>query len=546
MIKGDRHRCPPGDRARARRPGAPRAVGAGPPTLARRRASARPPGHRVTVRAEPARRIRHAVDDSQIAFDERGLVPCIVQDWRTGEVLTLAYMNAESLRLTRETGETHFFSRSRQELWHKGATSGNTQQVRAIRYDCDGDALLALVEPTGPACHTGERTCFHRGELEPAAPHEALPMLERTIAERADTRPHNSYTATLLADRAAGGRQGAGGGRGGGPRRARGIGRARGRGGRRRDLSPGRAAAKARGCRWPTPNGFWMAVASPDTAPAGVTPSLQETRALARAPQPDPGPRDVHRRLPDARLGVPEATGTRSRVPARVGRAGPRRPLLVHRLSPAQGAALVARRRRRSVRARGRGAEPLRPAPLPDLPPFAGGAVGVFAYDLVRTVEPLGEPNPDPIGMPDLALMLTDATRRVRPPQAHGHRAGQRVRRRRSRGLLRAGAGDDRGGPLAAERPAPASAPGRRGAVGRCPCSRRTCHASSSRPTSPGSSSTSAPATPTRSSPRSAGRRRLRSRRSRSTAVCARSTPAPTCTSWTSATSRSPAPARSR
>jgi phosphoribosyl-ATP pyrophosphohydrolase/phosphoribosyl-AMP cyclohydrolase len=139
------------------------------------------------------------VDDSQIAFDERGLVPCIVQDWRTGEVLTLAYMNADALRLTRETGEIHFFSRSRQELWHKGATSGNTQQVKAIRYDCDGDALLALVAPAGPACHTGERTCFHRGELEPAAPHEALPMLERTIAQRAATRPHNSYTATLLA-----------------------------------------------------------------------------------------------------------------------------------------------------------------------------------------------------------------------------------------------------------------------------------------------------------------------------------------------------------
>jgi phosphoribosyl-AMP cyclohydrolase / phosphoribosyl-ATP pyrophosphohydrolase len=139
------------------------------------------------------------VDDSQIAFDERGLVPCIVQDWRTGEVLTLAYMNADALRLTRETGEIHFFSRSRQELWHKGATSGNTQHVKAIRYDCDGDALLALVAPAGPACHIGERTCFHRGELEPAAPHEALPMLERTIAQRAATRPHNSYTATLLA-----------------------------------------------------------------------------------------------------------------------------------------------------------------------------------------------------------------------------------------------------------------------------------------------------------------------------------------------------------
>jgi phosphoribosyl-ATP pyrophosphohydrolase/phosphoribosyl-AMP cyclohydrolase len=109
-------------------------------------------------------------------------------------------MNAESLALTRETGELHLFSRSRQELWHKGATSGNTQAVRAIRYDCDGDALLALVEPAGPACHTGERTCFHRGELEPQAPHEALPTLERTIAQRATDRPAGSYTAALLAE----------------------------------------------------------------------------------------------------------------------------------------------------------------------------------------------------------------------------------------------------------------------------------------------------------------------------------------------------------
>jgi phosphoribosyl-ATP pyrophosphohydrolase/phosphoribosyl-AMP cyclohydrolase len=138
--------------------------------------------------------------DSEIAFDERGLVPCVVQDWRTGEVLTLAYMNAESLRLTRETGEMHFFSRSRQELWHKGATSGNTQGLREIRYDCDADALLALVEATGPACHTGERTCFHRGELEPPAPHEVLPTMERTIAERATSRPEGSYTARLLSD----------------------------------------------------------------------------------------------------------------------------------------------------------------------------------------------------------------------------------------------------------------------------------------------------------------------------------------------------------
>jgi phosphoribosyl-ATP pyrophosphohydrolase/phosphoribosyl-AMP cyclohydrolase len=140
------------------------------------------------------------VDDAEVAFDERGLAPCIVQDWRTGEVLTLAYMNAESLALTRQTGEVHFFSRSRQELWRKGATSGNTLAVRAIRYDCDGDALLALVEPAGPACHTGERSCFHRGELEPQAPGEVLAKLERTIDARARQRPDGSYTVTLLDD----------------------------------------------------------------------------------------------------------------------------------------------------------------------------------------------------------------------------------------------------------------------------------------------------------------------------------------------------------
>ncbi len=139
------------------------------------------------------------MEDSDIAFDERGLVPCIVQDWDTGEVLTLAYMNRESLRRTRETGEMHFFSRSRQELWHKGATSGNIQKVKAIRYDCDADALLALVEPAGPACHTGARSCFHRGELGAGA-FATLPTLERTIAERAAARPPGSYTAKLLGD----------------------------------------------------------------------------------------------------------------------------------------------------------------------------------------------------------------------------------------------------------------------------------------------------------------------------------------------------------
>ena len=105
--------------------------------------TSRPPRHAGAPSLESP-----AMDDSQVVFDERGLVPCVVQDWSTGEVLTVAYMNAESLRRTRETGEMHFYSRSRSELWHKGATSGNTQAVRAIRYDCDGDALVALVTPS--------------------------------------------------------------------------------------------------------------------------------------------------------------------------------------------------------------------------------------------------------------------------------------------------------------------------------------------------------------------------------------------------------------
>jgi phosphoribosyl-ATP pyrophosphohydrolase/phosphoribosyl-AMP cyclohydrolase len=135
-----------------------------------------------------------------LVYDERGLVPCVVQDWHSGEVLMLAYMNEEALKRTRATGELHLWSRSREELWHKGATSGNTQTVRALRIDCDGDTLLALVEPAGPACHTGERTCFYRGELAPSAPHETLPSLERTLRERAQERPAGSYTVTLLDD----------------------------------------------------------------------------------------------------------------------------------------------------------------------------------------------------------------------------------------------------------------------------------------------------------------------------------------------------------
>ena len=127
------------------------------------------------------------------------LTPCIVQDSRTGEVLTLAYMNEEALKRTRASGEMWFWSRSRGELWHKGETSGNVQSLKALRYDCDNDAFVALVEPAGPACHTGERSCFYRGDMEPA-PAEALPGLERTIGERRAADPGESYTAALLTD----------------------------------------------------------------------------------------------------------------------------------------------------------------------------------------------------------------------------------------------------------------------------------------------------------------------------------------------------------
>ncbi|HEY8810149.1 MAG TPA: bifunctional phosphoribosyl-AMP cyclohydrolase/phosphoribosyl-ATP diphosphatase HisIE [Solirubrobacterales bacterium] len=139
----------------------------------------------------------------QVNFDRRGLVPCIAQDAESGEVLTLAYMNEESLRLTVESGEVHFFSRSRGKLWRKGEESGHVLKLRQLRIDCDGDAVLAMVEATGPACHTGERTCFYRdveGESPEPVAAEALATLQRTLRSRAAERPEGSYTVTLLDD----------------------------------------------------------------------------------------------------------------------------------------------------------------------------------------------------------------------------------------------------------------------------------------------------------------------------------------------------------
>jgi phosphoribosyl-AMP cyclohydrolase / phosphoribosyl-ATP pyrophosphohydrolase len=148
------------------------------------------------------------VDTKQIRFDERGLVPAIVQDARTREVLTLAYMSAESLKKTLETNETWFWSRSRSEFWHKGATSGNTQRVTEVRQDCDSDALVVLVEPAGPACHTGARSCFYREidgvEIELSLTNQTSDMcsvldeLYGLVESRQRERPEGSYTTYLF------------------------------------------------------------------------------------------------------------------------------------------------------------------------------------------------------------------------------------------------------------------------------------------------------------------------------------------------------------
>ena len=137
---------------------------------------------------------------NDIRFDKDGLITTVVQDFSTKEVLMVAYMNQESLEQTIKTGQTWFFSRSRNELWHKGETSGNFQMVKEIRYDCDGDALLIEVEPQGPACHTGERSCFYRsvvqGESKPVL--SEISRLFETVKERKAFPKEGSYTQYLF------------------------------------------------------------------------------------------------------------------------------------------------------------------------------------------------------------------------------------------------------------------------------------------------------------------------------------------------------------
>lgn len=148
---------------------------------------------------------RTTLELDSLKWNEQGLIPAIVQDAVSKEVLTLAYMNRESLERSLETRETWFWSRSRGELWHKGETSGHTQQIREIRYDCDADALLVLVEPKGPACHTGRYTCFHErldeAQEVPEAKHDRyaiLNTLESVIASREAERPEGAYTTYLF------------------------------------------------------------------------------------------------------------------------------------------------------------------------------------------------------------------------------------------------------------------------------------------------------------------------------------------------------------
>jgi phosphoribosyl-ATP pyrophosphohydrolase/phosphoribosyl-AMP cyclohydrolase len=139
----------------------------------------------------------------ELAYDDRGLVPVVAQDAATGEVLMLAWANAEALRLTRETGRAHYWSRSRGSLWAKGETSGHVQHVREVRVDCDRDALVYRVDQTGPACHTGERSCFYRaaaadGLADAADPRPVIARVADIIARRHAERPEDSYTTYLF------------------------------------------------------------------------------------------------------------------------------------------------------------------------------------------------------------------------------------------------------------------------------------------------------------------------------------------------------------
>ena len=431
-------------------------------------------------------------------------------------------------------GELHLYSRSRRQAWHKGETSGNVQAVRALRIDCDGDTLLALVEPAGPACHTGERTCFHRGELDPAAPHEVLPTLERTLRARASERPEGSYTVTLLDDPALAGAKVR--------EEAEEVARAV------REESDERVDEEAADLLYhllvlvhgrergsPTPSGCSMAAVAESTA-YNLIPVCETF--IADCETPVSAFLKLRALAPSEPAFLLESADQGQRV-GRWSFIGVR-PRSVLRWSLADGgdpyaiaAEHVARHRQ---------------APLPDdAPPFAGGAVGFFGYDLVRTVEPLGEPNPDPLGLPDMALMLSDALVAFdhlkhtitilanADLEAEPDPERARASAQRTIGEIRCAlAGPVRWARRAVDRrppmhpwltgrppgPVRVDPPSRRRV--RCRGFSRTCPAPSSNRWSSGSSSTSTPAMRSRSCPPSAGPHRRPCRRSRSTGACAR------------------------
>jgi phosphoribosyl-AMP cyclohydrolase / phosphoribosyl-ATP pyrophosphohydrolase len=159
-----------------------------------------PPTHHHGSRIVTDRTLRTPRDLEGLAFDERGLVPVVAQDAGSGRVLMVAWANRRALEEAMGSGFMHYWSRSRNELWKKGATSGNLQRVRSLHADCDSDTVLARVEPAGPACHTGEATCFGAVASEPPAPSHVLEELRDVIRERARERPEGSYTTRLLED----------------------------------------------------------------------------------------------------------------------------------------------------------------------------------------------------------------------------------------------------------------------------------------------------------------------------------------------------------
>ena len=480
----------------------------------------------------------------------QGLVPCVIQDWHSRRGADARVHERRGARRARaRTGELHLWSRSRDELWHKGATSGNTQAVRAIRYDCDGDALLALVEPGRP------RLPHRRAHLLPPRRARAAGAARgparrssarspRRAAERARGLLHRAAARRPAVRR----REGAGGGRGGRPRRPRGD--ATSASPRRpptcSTTSPCCCARAA--SRSPTPRRCCVAVAAESELRLGVRPAL-ERGARARRPSTTSS-RSRQTFLEDCETPVSaflKLRGAGPGVPARVRRAGPARRAAGRSSATGRAAsALEPRRRRRPVRARrrrgrapppGAAARTCRRSPAARSASSATTACAPSSRSARRTRTP--------IGLPDLALMLTDAL------VAFDHLkhtvtilANAYVEEEGVEARLRARARRDRRGARAARRPAAAARPAPTGAG--AASSSRTCRARRSRRWSRGSSSTCTPATPSRSCRRSAGRPRSTSTRSRSTAGCGRSTRRRTCTSSTSRTSRSSARRPSR